>query len=79
MHGRQGETIMRKLYKSRNDKKICGVCGGIAQFFGIDSTLVRVITVLLVALGGMSIWIYVIAALVMSVEPVYSNAGDYQD
>ncbi|MCR5829212.1 MAG: PspC domain-containing protein [Lachnospiraceae bacterium] len=70
---------MRKLYKSRNDKKICGVCGGIAQFFGIDSTLVRVITVLLVALGGMSIWIYVIAALVMSVEPVYSNAGDYQD
>lgn len=69
---------MRKLYKSRNDKKICGVCGGIAQFLGIDSTLVRVITVLLVALGGMSIWIYVIAALIMSAEPAYSNSTDYQ-
>ena len=69
---------MRKLYKSRNDKKICGVCGGIAQFFGIDSTLVRVITVLLVALGGMSIWVYVIAALIMSAEPAYSNSNDYQ-
>lgn len=69
---------MRKLYKSRNDKKICGVCGGIAQFLGIDSTLVRVITVLLVALGGMSIWVYIIAAIIMSAEPVYCNNSEYQ-
>ena len=64
---------MRKLYKSRTDKKIFGVCGGLAQYFGIDSTLVRVITVLLVALGGMSIWIYIIAALIMTAEPVYGS------
>ena len=31
----------KKLYKSSTDKKICGVCGGIAKYFGIDSTLVR--------------------------------------
>ncbi|MCR5521038.1 MAG: PspC domain-containing protein [Lachnospiraceae bacterium] len=68
---------MRKLYKSRDDKKIFGVCGGIAQFFGIDSTLVRIVTVLLVAVGGMSIWIYVIAALIMSAEPAYGSS-DYQ-
>ena len=62
---------MRKHYKSRYDRKICGVCGGIAEYLGVDSTLVRIITVLLVAFAGMSIWIYVIAALLMTAEPVY--------
>ena len=56
---------MKTLCKSRDDKKIFGVCGGIADYFGIDSTLVRIIAVLLVALGGMSLWVYVIAALLM--------------
>ena len=31
----------RRLFKSRYDKKLCGVCGGIAQFFNLDSTLIR--------------------------------------
>ncbi|MBQ6104776.1 MAG: PspC domain-containing protein [Lachnospiraceae bacterium] len=62
---------MRKLYKSRSDRKICGVCGGIAEYLGIDSFIVRLATVLLVAFAGMSIWIYVIAALLMSSEPAY--------
>ncbi len=62
---------MSKLYKSRTDRKICGVCGGIAEYLGIDSTIVRLITVLLVAFAGMSIWIYVIAALLMSTAPGY--------
>ena len=62
---------MSKLYKSRTDQKICGVCGGIAEYLGIDSTIVRLITVLLVAFAGMSIWIYVIAALLMSTAPGY--------
>ncbi|MCR4722129.1 MAG: PspC domain-containing protein [Lachnospiraceae bacterium] len=56
---------MKTLCKSRNDKKLFGVCGGIADYFGIDSTLVRIITVLLVAVGGMSLWVYIIAALLM--------------
>ena len=62
---------MRKLYKSRSDRKICGVCGGIAEYLGIDSFIVRLATVSLVAFAGMSIWIYVIAALLMSSEPAY--------
>ena len=62
---------MRKLYKSRSDRKICGVCGGIAEYLGIDSFIVRLVTVLLVAFAGMSVWIYVIAALLMSSEPAY--------
>ena len=62
---------MRKLYKSRSDRRICGVCGGIAEYLGIDSFIVRLATVLLVAFAGMSVWIYVIAALLMSSEPAY--------
>ncbi|MBO4325595.1 MAG: PspC domain-containing protein [Lachnospiraceae bacterium] len=62
---------MRKLYKSRSDRRICGVCGGIAEYLGIDSFIVRLVTVLLVAFAGMSVWIYVIAALLMSSEPAY--------
>ncbi|MCR5087724.1 MAG: PspC domain-containing protein [Lachnospiraceae bacterium] len=81
---------MKKLYKSRYDRKICGVCGGIAEYFGLDSTTVRLITVLLVLFAGMSIWVYIIAALLMSREPLYTdycgyrsnftyNCGDYSD
>ncbi len=62
-----------KLYKSRTDKKLCGVCGGIAEYFNIDSTTVRLITVLLVLFAGMSIWVYIIAALIMKPSPYYGG------
>lgn len=55
----------KKLRKSSTDRKLCGVCGGIAEYFGIDSTLVRLAAVLLILFAGMSIWVYIIAALVM--------------
>ena len=55
----------KKLRKSSTDRKLCGVCGGIAEYFGIDSTLVRLAAVLLILFAGMSIWGYIIAALVM--------------
>ena len=42
-----------------------GVCSGIARYFGVDPTLVRLITLLLIIPGGMSVWIYFIAALIM--------------
>ena len=57
--------MSKKLYKSHK-KMICGVCAGIAEFFNIDPTIVRLIAVLL-SLGGVGfgIVIYVIAAVVM--------------
>lgn len=55
----------RKLCRASCDKKIFGVCGGIAYYFGIDPTLVRLITVLLVFFAGLSFWVYIIAALIM--------------
>lgn len=55
----------RKLCRASFDKKIFGVCGGIAHYFGLDATLVRLITVLLVFFAGLSFWVYIIAALIM--------------
>lgn len=55
----------KKLCRASFDKKIFGVCGGIAHYFGLDSTLVRLITVLLVFVAGLSFWVYIIAALIM--------------
>ena len=58
------ENIMKRLTKSR-DKKLCGVCGGIAEYFDIDPTVVRLIWVLLVLCAGTGVLAYIIAALVM--------------
>lgn len=48
----------RKLHRSRSDRKLAGVCGGLAQFFNHDPTLIRVLFVVLAVLGGSGILIY---------------------
>lgn len=58
-------TMEKKLYKSNTDKKICGVCGGIAEYLGIDSTVVRLIWILAILFAGSGILAYIIAALIM--------------
>ena len=63
---REGETeelLMKKLYKS-NNRMICGVCAGLAEYLGIDPTVVRLIWAAL-GLTGTGILLYIIAALVM--------------
>jgi phage shock protein PspC (stress-responsive transcriptional regulator) len=60
---------MKKLYKSHTDKKISGVCAGIAEYFGFDPTLVRLGWVLLTVLGGSGILAYIICAIVMPNTP----------
>ena len=59
----------KKLYRSRTDKKICGVCSGLAKYFNIDPTLVRLALVLCVLFAGFGILAYIIAALVIPEEP----------
>lgn len=68
----------KKLYKSATDKKIAGVCGGIAKYFGIDSTLVRLALVFLFLCCGFGFLAYIIAAIVMPNETdvVSSDAGN---
>lgn len=58
----------KKLYKSERDKKVAGVCGGIAEYLNIDSTLIRLAWVLFCLAGGSGIVIYIIAALIMPNE-----------
>ena len=59
----------KKLYKSSTDKKLAGVCGGIAEYFNIDSTLVRLAWVVFGLLGGSGVLAYIIAALIMPDRP----------
>ncbi|WP_266181694.1 PspC domain-containing protein [Dyella humicola] len=59
----------KRLYRSRSDRKIAGVCGGIAEHFGWDPTLVRLGWVLLTLMGGSGVLIYLILWLVMPEAP----------
>ena len=58
----------KKLYKSNKEKLICGVCGGIAEYLGIDPTLVRLIFVLF-GLMGFGVLFYIIAVFVIPNQP----------
>ena len=55
---------MKRLVKS-TDKKICGVCGGIGEYLGIDPTVVRLVWILFSVMGGAGVLAYIIAALVI--------------
>ena len=60
----------KKLYKSQSDRKLCGVCGGLGEFFGIDSSLIRLGWIVFCLLGGSGVLAYIIAALVIPDEPL---------
>ncbi|MDO4483428.1 MAG: PspC domain-containing protein [Clostridia bacterium] len=57
--------MTKKVYRSKGNRMIFGVCGGLAEFFSIDPTLVRLAAVLLCAIGGSGIVGYIIAAILM--------------
>lgn len=58
----------KKLYRSRTNRMIAGVCGGLAEHFNIDPTWVRLIFVLLFFLGGSALLIYLIMWLIVPLE-----------
>lgn len=59
----------KKLYKIEEGKKICGVCGGLAEYFNIDPTLVRVGWTLLAFFAGSGLLAYFICAAIMPTKP----------
>ncbi|GIQ68384.1 PspC domain-containing protein [Xylanibacillus composti] len=62
---------MMKLYRSQRDKKLFGLCGGIAEALNVDSTLLRLVTVVTAVFSaGTVILLYVLACLVVPKEPV---------
>ena len=60
----------KKLYKSNQNKMLDGVCGGIAEYFGIDPTVVRLIWALFSLMGGCGILADIIAAIIIPRNPV---------
>ena len=65
----------KRLYRSRKDNTIAGVCGGIADFFGIDPTIVRLLFVAFALAGGPGIVLYIILAIVIPEEPEFVQAS----
>ena len=61
--------MKKRLYKSNDNRMIDGVCGGIAEYFDIDPTLVRVGWILFCAAGGSGFVAYLIAALIIPRKP----------
>ena len=60
--------MARKLYRSRTDRKIWGVCGGLAKHFDTDPTIVRVIFVASLLCGTLGLWVYIIMAIIVPQE-----------
>ena len=57
-----------QLRRSRTDRSIGGVCGGIAKYFNLDSSLVRLVVLLFIIFGGLSLWIYIILWILIPEE-----------
>lgn len=65
---------MKRLYRSTHDRMLCGVCGGIAEYFQLDPTLVRLGWALFSILGGSGVLAYIVAAIIIPngpVDPMY--------
>jgi phage shock protein C len=60
---------MRRLYKSKKNKTIAGVCGGIAEYFDIDPVVVRLIFIIFFFIGGAAIIAYIIGAIIIPNPP----------
>jgi phage shock protein C len=60
--------MSKKLYRSEDDRIIAGICGGLAEYFDIDASIVRLIFILIVLYGGSGILVYIILWIVLPVK-----------
>ena len=61
---------MKRIYRSKTDKIIGGVCGGIGKYFTVDPVLIRLIMLILVLITGFGLLGYIIAWIIIPTEPV---------
>jgi len=59
----------KRLYRSKDERMIWGVCGGLAKYFDVDPTIIRLVAVLTLFLGLTGIFVYIILAIVIPLEP----------
>ncbi len=62
--------MRKRLYKSEDNRILCGVCGGVGEYLGIDPTLVRLVWVLITLAAGAGLLLYIAAAIIMPREPL---------
>jgi len=60
---------IKKLYRSRKDRMICGVCGGLGEYLGVDPTIVRILWILFSLAYGAGILAYILACIVIPEKP----------
>jgi phage shock protein C len=65
----------KRLYKSRQNRIIDGVCGGVSEYFGVDPTIVRLLWVLVTLMGGSGFFLYILAMIIMPVNPEHIGAA----
>lgn len=70
--------MTERLYRSGLDKKVAGVCGGLAEYFDIDATLIRVLLLISIIFGGLGIFVYLIAWVIIPLNPAYQVGVPYQ-
>lgn len=63
--------MKKRLYRSRKDKMLAGICGGLAEYFAVDPSLVRIACVLLCLYAGTGLLVYILAAIIISEDPTY--------
>ena len=66
---------IKRLYRSRRDRKIAGVCGGMAEYFGIDPVIPRIVWVALILGAGIGLIAYIICWIVIPAEPEGATAA----
>ena len=70
---------MKRLYKSRKDKVISGICGGIGEYFAVDPVLIRVIAVLLFFFGGVGVIAYIVGMIIIPAEPLQADNNEKKE
>lgn len=68
--------MQKKLYRSETDKILGGVCGGLAEYFGIDSAIVRLVFVLILVYGGSGLFVYIILWIVLPTQSTTYTSSD---
>lgn len=63
-------NMEKRLYRVEEGKMICGVCAGVAEYFKLDPTVVRLAWAIFCCMGGSGILAYIIAAIIMPVKPL---------
>lgn len=72
------KPVSRRLYRSRSDRMLGGVCGGLADYFNIDPTLVRILMVVLLLAGSAGFWIYLLLWILIPEEPAVRVRDRYR-